>query len=60
MSTLSFNVMRFCAKIANASTPIGKMALDIYSKFCDEGNSSKDFSAISKLIGGDAWDYPIE
>ena len=49
-----------CAKIANASTPLGKMALDIYSKFCDEGNSSKDFSAISKLIGGDAWDYPIE
>ena len=49
-----------CAKIANASTPLGKMALDIYSKFCDEGNSSKDFSAISKVIGGDAWDYPIE
>ena len=49
-----------CAKIANASTPLGKMALDIYSKFCDEGNSSKDFSAISKLMGGDAWDYPIE
>jgi 3-hydroxyisobutyrate dehydrogenase len=36
------------------------MALEIYSKFCEDGNSSKDFSAISKVIGGDAWDYPIE
>ena len=39
---------------------INFLEIDIYSKFCDEGNSSKDFSAISKLIGGDAWDYPIE
>ena len=49
-----------CAKNANASTPLGKMALEIYSKFCEDGNGSKDFSAISKVIGGDAWDYPIE
>ncbi len=49
-----------CAKNANAKTPLGKMALDIYSKFCEEGNGAKDFSAISKVIGGDAWDYPIE
>ena len=49
-----------CAKNANASTPLGKLALEIYSDFCDDGNSSKDFSAISKVIGGDAWDYPIE
>ncbi len=49
-----------CAKNANASTPLGEMALEIYSKFCKDGNSSKDFSAISKVIGGDAWDYPIE
>ena len=49
-----------CAKNANASTPLGKLALDIYSDFCDDGNGSKDFSAISKVIGGDAWDYPIE
>ena len=49
-----------CAKNANASTPLGEMALEIYSKFCEDGNSSKDFSAISKVIGGDAWDYPIE
>jgi len=49
-----------CAKNAGADTPLGKMALDIYSKFCEEGNDTKDFSAISKVIGGDAWDYPIE
>ena len=49
-----------CAKNANASTPLGKLALEIYSDFCDDGNGSKDFSAISKVIGGDAWDYPIE
>ena len=48
------------AKKAGADTPLGKMALDIYSKFCEEGNESKDFSSISKVIGGDAWDYPIE
>ena len=49
-----------CAKKANAITPLGKMALEIYSKFCEDGNDDKDFSAISKVIGGDAWDYPID
>ena len=49
-----------CATNVNASTPLGRMALDIYSKFCKDGNETKDFSAISKVIGGDAWDYPIE
>jgi len=48
-----------CAKSVDAITPLGKIALDIYSKFCEEGNDAKDFSAISKVIGGDAWDYPI-
>ena len=49
-----------CAKNVSADTPLGRMALDIYSKFCEEGNDSKDFSAISKVIGGEAWNYPIE
>jgi len=49
-----------CAKSVDADTPLGKMALEIYDKFCKEGNKEKDFSAISKVIGGDAWDYPIE
>ena len=43
-----------CARSVNAETPLGKMALQIYSKFCEDGNDSKDFSAISKVIGGDA------
>ena len=49
-----------CAKKVNASTPLGTMALKIYNNFCEEGNDNKDFSAISKVVGGDAWDYPID
>jgi len=49
-----------CAKSVSADTPLGKMALEIYEKFCKEGNEDKDFSAISKVIGGDAWDYSID
>jgi 3-hydroxyisobutyrate dehydrogenase len=49
-----------CAKSVDAETPLGKMALEIYNKFCEDGNDDKDFSAISKVIGTNAWDYPIE
>ena len=49
-----------CAQSVNAETPLGKMALEIYDQFCKEGNDTKDFSAISKVIGGSAWDYPID
>ena len=49
-----------CAKSVNAEAPLGKMALEIYNQFCKEGNDTKDFSAISKVIGGNAWDYPID
>ena len=49
-----------CAKSVSADTPLGKAALEIYEKFCKDGNDDKDFSAISKVIGGDALDYPIE
>ena len=49
-----------CSKSVNAQTPLGKMALEIYDQFCKEGNDTKDFSAISKVIGGSAWDYPID
>ena len=48
------------AKEVKASTPLALIALEIYNKFCDDGNSNTDFSAISKVIGGDAWDYPID
>ena len=49
-----------CAKSVNAATPLGKLALEIYDQFCKEGNDNKDFSAISKIIGGSAWDYSID
>ena len=49
-----------CAKSVNAETPLGKLALEIYDQFCKEGNDNKDFSAISKVIGGSAWNYPID
>ena len=49
-----------CAEEVRANTPLGSKANDIYDKFCKEGNDNKDFSAISKVIGEDAWDYPID
>jgi len=48
------------SKSVNANTPLGKKALEIFSKFCESGNSEADFSAISKLIGGEIWDYPFD
>ena len=44
----------------NASTPLGKHALDIFNEFCEGGDSDTDYSGISKKIGGDAWDYPFD
>ena len=43
---------------AEANTPLGAHALAIFSHFCDSGHLETDYSGISKLIGGDAWDYP--
>ena len=36
------------------------MALKIYEDFCEKGYSNSDFSAISKLIGDEVWNYSIE
>ncbi len=49
-----------CAEEVNANTPLGSKANNIYDEFCKEGNNNKDFSAISKVVGGDAWDYEID
>ncbi len=43
-----------------ASTPLGAHALAIFSHFCDSGEAETDYSGISKMIGGDAWDYPFD
>jgi len=60
MMNKDLKLAKECAKSVDAETPLGKMALEIYNKFCEDGNGDKDFSAISKVIGTDAWDYPIE
>ncbi len=60
MMNKDLKLAKECAEQVNASTPLGTMALDIYNKFCEEGNDTKDFSAISKVIGKDAWNYPID
>lgn len=44
----------------NANTPLAAHALAIFSHFCDGGDDQTDYSGISKLIGGDAWDYPFD
>ena len=60
MMKKDLNLARDAAKSVNASIPLGKMALEIFSKFCDDGDSETDYSGISKMIGGDAWDYPFD
>ncbi|WP_282610453.1 3-hydroxyisobutyrate dehydrogenase [Pelagibius sp. Alg239-R121] len=48
------------ARSVDACTPLAAHALSIFSHFCDSGDSQTDYSGISKLIGGDAWDYPFD
>ena len=42
--------MNDAAKSVDASTPLGKAALDIFSKFCEDGDSETDYSGISKTV----------
>ena len=60
MMKKDLNLASDAAKSVDATTPLGKAALDIFSKFCEEGDSETDYSGISKMIGGDAWDYPFD
>ena len=59
MMKKDLNLARDAAKSVDASTPLGKAALDIFSKFCEDGDSETDYSGISKMIGGDAWDLSL-
>ena len=43
-----------------ACTPLAAHALSIFAHFCDSGDDQTDYSGISKLIGGDAWDYTFD
>jgi acyl-CoA-binding protein len=38
---------------------IDAQALAVYALFCANGDAQTDYPAISKLVGGDAWDYPF-
>ena len=60
MMKKDLNLARDAANSVNADTPLGKAALDIFSKFCEEGDSETDYSGISKMIGGDSWYYPFD
>ena len=60
MMTKDLKLANDAAKSVDASTPLGKAALEIFSDFCKDGDSETDYSGISKKIGGDAWDYPFD
>ena len=60
MMTKDLKLANDAAKSVNASTPLGKHALEIFSEFCKDGDSETDYSGISKKIGGDAWNYPFD
>ena len=60
MMTKDLKLANDAAKSVDASTPLGKAALEIFSDFCRDGDSETDYSGISKKIGGDAWDYPFD
>jgi 3-hydroxyisobutyrate dehydrogenase len=60
MMTKDLKLANDAAKSVDASTPLGKAALEIFSDFCNDGDSETDYSGISKKIGGDAWDYPFD
>ena len=60
MMTKDLKLANIISKSVKAKTPLGEMALKIYEDFCEKGYSNSDFSAISKLIGDEVWNYSIE
>ena len=60
MMTKDLKLASQISKSVKANTPLGEQALKIYNEFCEKGYSISDFSAISKLIGDEIWDYPID
>ena len=60
MMTKDLKLANIISKSVKAKTPLGEMALKIYEDFCEKGYSNTDFSAISKLIGDEVWNYSIE
>ena len=60
MMTKDLKLANQISKSVKANTPLGEKALKIYTEFCENGYSETDFSAISKLIGDDIWDYKLD
>jgi len=60
MMTKDLKLANQISKSVKANTPLGEKALKIYTEFCEKGYSKTDFSAISKIIGDDVWDYSID
>ena len=60
MMTKDLKLANQISKSVKANTPLGEKALKIYTEFCENGYSETDFSAISKLIGDDIWDYQLD
>tara|TARA_Y100000590_G_scaffold407756_1_gene498297 strand:+ start:22 stop:957 length:936 start_codon:yes stop_codon:yes gene_type:complete len=60
MMTKDLKLANEISKSVKANTPLGEQALKIYNKFCEKGYSNSDFSAISKLIGDEVWNYSID
>ena len=60
MMTKDLKLASQISKSVNAKTPLGEKALKIYAEFCKNGYSKSDFSAISKLIGDEVWNYSID
>ena len=48
MMKKDLNLASDAAKSVDATTPLGKAALDIFSKFCEDGDSETDYSGISR------------
>jgi len=60
MMTKDLKLANQISKSVKANTPLGEKALKIYNDFCEKGYAKSDFSAISKLIGDEVWDYSID
>ena len=50
MMTKDLKLANDAAKSVDASTPLGKAALEIFSDFCRDGDSETDYSGISKKL----------
>ena len=60
MMSKDLGLANIAAKSVQANIPLGSSAYKIFNNFCEKGYSNKDFSLISKEIGGEVWDYSFD